>query len=195
MPRDGVAQYCVDVATQREIANQLGLPIHPPKVETFDLDTHTNTDSKQLVRPVDEYRVETFGLYMARPVLDHPRAHYVESWLLPELGLRVTDWMWKPGQHRDQDYYLDIAEIERGSAHWRVVDHYLDITVTTGSHAAVLDVDEFLTAVRSDLLSAETAERAMTTTHAALDGLATHDYDLDRWLAQHDVTLSWRERQ
>lgn len=183
----------MNVTTQREIAQQLGLPIHPPKVEVFDLAAGTNTDSKELVRPVDEYRVEPFGLYMARPMLDHPRADYVESWLLPELGLRITDWMWKPGQQRDQDYYLDIVDIERGPSHWRAVDHYLDVVVHSGSRAEVLDVDEFLTAVRADLLDAETAERAMSTTHATLDGLATHDYDLDRWLEQHGFALSWRE--
>lgn len=181
------------VTTQREIAHQLGLPIHPPKVEVFDLAASTNTDSKDLVRPVDEYRVEPFGLYMARPMFDHPRANYVESWLLPDMGLRITDWTWKAGIERDQDYYLDIVDIERGPSRWRAVDHYIDVVVHTGSHAEVLDVDEFLTAVRADLLDAETAERAMSTTHGVLDGLAAHGHDLDRWLEQHGVALAWRK--
>ncbi|MBA8825944.1 hypothetical protein FHX42_003310 [Saccharopolyspora lacisalsi] len=182
------------MTTQREIADQLGLPIHPPKVELFDLGPRTNTDSKQHVRAVDEYRVEPFGLYMARPLVDHPRASYVESWLLPSLGIRVTDWWWHPGQERDQDFYLDIATIEPGAARWRSLDLYLDIVVVTGSHADVLDIDEFLTALRASLLDDTTAQQAMTTTHITLDGLARHDYDLSGWLAEKDIELSWRPR-
>lgn len=179
------------MTTQREIADQLGLPIHPPKVELFDLHARTNADSKQLVRPVDEFRVEPFGLYMARPMVDHPRADYVESWLLPDLGIRVTDWHWKPGQRRDQDFYIDIAHIEPGAQQWRTVDHYLDIVVHTGERAQVLDVDEFLTAVRAELLDSQTAETAMRTTYAVLDGLVAHDHDLTAWLRAQSIELSW----
>lgn len=182
------------MTTQREIADQLGLPIHPPKVETFDLEPRTNTDSKQLVRAVDEYRVEPFGLYMARPMIDHPRASYVESWLLPELGIRVTDWWWNPGCERDQDFYLDIATIERGTVRWSSLDLYLDIVVAAGRYAEVVDVDEFLMALRASLLDEATAQQAMTTTHTTLDGLARHDYDLTSWLAEKGVELSWRPR-
>ncbi|MGH3838428.1 MAG: DUF402 domain-containing protein, partial [Pseudonocardiaceae bacterium] len=64
--------------------------IHPPKVELFDLDAMTNTDPKGVVRTVREYRVEPFGLYLARDVIDHPSICALESWLLPELGLRIT---------------------------------------------------------------------------------------------------------
>ena len=183
------------MTTQREIAERLGLPVHPPKTETFDLELKTNTDSKDLVRQVDEYRVEPFGLYMARPMADHPRVTYIESWLLPDLGLRITDWVWKPGEARDQDFYIDIAEIERGPEKWRTIDHYLDIVVRTGVDARVLDIDEFLVAVRADLLDTETAHRAMEITYTTVDGLATHGYDVADWLRGKGIQLSWRHRK
>jgi predicted RNA-binding protein associated with RNAse of E/G family len=182
------------VTTQREIAERLGLPIHPPKTEIFDLEARTNTDSKQLVREVDEYQVEPFGLYMARTMEDHPRASYVESWLLPELGLRVTDWIWKPGVARDQDFYLDIVDIERAETRWRCIDYYLDIIVRTGEEAKVLDIDEFVIALRAQLMDDETAQRAMRTTYRALDGLARHGYDLPGWLREHGIALTWRKQ-
>jgi uncharacterized protein len=182
------------VTTQREIADRLGLPIHPPKAEVFDLEARTNTDSKKRVRAVDEFRVEQFGLYMARPMPDHPRATYVESWLLPDLGLRVTDWGWKPGVERDQDFYLDIVDIERTAKRWHTIDYYLDIVVCSGIDAKLLDVDEFVTALRADLMDADTAERAMRTTYRALDGLARHRYELPDWLAEHGIELTWRKR-
>lgn len=182
------------MTTQREIAERLGLPIHPPKTEIYDLELNTNTDSKQLVRPVDEYRIEPFGLFMARPMTGHATISYMRSWLLPDLGLRITDWDWKPGQERLQDFYLDIASIERGRTRWASVDHYLDIVLWNGSSARVLDVDEFLVAVRADLLDSATAQRAMEITYTTLDGLATHGYDLAAWLRAQGIELRWDHR-
>ncbi|RCW39525.1 hypothetical protein DFQ14_11610 [Halopolyspora algeriensis] len=181
------------MTTQREIADRLGLPIHPPKIETFDLGPRTNTDSKQRTRAVDEYHVEPFGLYMARPMVDHPKLTYMQSWLLPELGIRITDFSWRPGCERAQDFYVDIVSIETGQARWRSVDLYLDIAVGTGQYAEVLDVDEFLTALRAGLLDDATAQHAMTATHTTLDGLARHGYDLSEWLRESGIELSWRQ--
>jgi predicted RNA-binding protein associated with RNAse of E/G family len=182
------------MTTQREKAERLGLPIHPPKVELFDLQAQTNTDSKQLVRDVEEFREESFGLYMARTMADHPRATSIESWLLPELGLRVTDWVWKPGVRRDQDFYVDIVDIERSPTVWRSIDYYLDIIVRTGVDARVLDVDEFIIALRANLMDDETAERAMRTAYRALEGIVRHDYDLAAWLATQGISLAWRAK-
>jgi predicted RNA-binding protein associated with RNAse of E/G family len=182
------------VTTQREIADRLGLPIHPPKAELFDIEAGTNTDSTQRVRKVEEYRVEPFGLYMGRAMGDHRTASYIESWLLPDLGIRVTDWMFKPGIQRDQDFYVDIVDIQRSPTAWRTVDYYLDILVRTGVDAKVIDVDEFLVALRADLMDDETAERAMQTTYRTLDGVARNGYDLPRWLAAQGIELTWRKR-
>ena len=71
--------------------------LHPPKVEFFDVAAMSNTDPKGFRRVVDEYRLEDWGLFMARRVDRHFQLTYVESWLLPELGLRVSRWQRKPG--------------------------------------------------------------------------------------------------
>ncbi len=55
--------------------------------------------------------------------------------------------------------------------------------VRTGESVELDDVDELLTAVRHGLLTPEVGEQAVQTAVAAIDGLASHDYDLDRWLA------------
>ncbi|WP_073480931.1 DUF402 domain-containing protein [Streptoalloteichus hindustanus] len=169
--------------------------IHPPKVEVFDVAAMTNTDPKGVVRRVDEYRVEPFGLYMARRIVDHPRMDYVESWLLPRLGLRVTDWRWLPGQERDQDYYVDIVDIAVSGARWTSTDHYLDLIVRTGRELEVLDSDEMLAAVGAGLLDPDTARRAMERTYRTVEGIARCGYDLPTWLAEHGVTLRWRSQR
>lgn len=168
--------------------------IHPPKVETFDLAARTNTDPKGYVRAVDEYRVEPFGLYVAREIVDHPRLAYLESWLLPEQGVRVTKWRHHPGHQPDYDFYLDIADVTPGESAWTTVDHYLDIVLRTGRGATVLDSDELLAAVLAGLLTESVAERALETTYRVIDGLAHAAYDLDQWLAGEGIELRWQER-
>jgi uncharacterized protein len=166
--------------------------IHPPKHETFDLVARTNTDPKGIVRAVDEYVVHPWGLYVARPTPGRAQFHYLESWLLPSLGLRATVFHFNPGHERDHDYYLDVGEYTPGPTVWRSEDHYLDIEVRTGSAAALSDVDELLEAVRHGLLTPEVAERAVRRAVAAVDGLARNDYDLSRWMATRGMELTWR---
>ena len=58
--------------------------------------------------------------------------HYLESWLLPSLGLRATVFHFNPGHERDQDYYLDVGRYTPGPTVWHSEDHYLDLVVRTG---------------------------------------------------------------
>lgn len=167
--------------------------MHPPKQEIFDLVAGTNTDPKGIVRAVDVYTVRPWGLYLARPTPGRVQFHYLQSWLLPSLGLRATVFHFNPGHERDQDFYLDVGEYTPGPAVWRSVDHYLDLVVRTGIGVQLTDVDELLTAVGDGLLSAGDAERAVQCAAAAVDGLARYGYDLHRWLAGTGVELSWRD--
>ena len=128
---------------------------------------------------------------MSRAMVGRPSAHWIRSWLLPSLGLAVTDFSWNPGHERDQDFYLDVCEIEREGDRWRLTDLYLDIVLRTGRDATVIDVDEFVAAVGGGLLDARRAEHALQCSHAAVDGLAAHGHDLDAWLAGLGITLTW----
>lgn len=169
--------------------------MHPPKTITFDVPARVNIDTKGTERAVDEYRVAPFGLYMSRAIVDRPTAHWIESWLLPDLGLCVTDWWWNPGYARDQDFYLDICEIVRDGDRWKLTDHYLDVVVQQRRSAEVIDIDEFVAAVACGLLDTTAAEAAMDRAFRAVDGLAAHGHDLDAWLAGMGITLSWKPRE
>ncbi|WP_458318377.1 DUF402 domain-containing protein [Mycolicibacterium brisbanense] len=165
--------------------------MHPPKHETFDLVARTNTDPKGIVRAVDVYAVEPWGLYLARPTPGRAQFHYLQSWLLPPLGLRATIFHFNPGHEREQDFYLDVGRFTAGDTRWYSEDHYLDLVVRTGIGVELDDVDELMTAVRHGLLSPETAEQAIKTAAGAIDGLARNGYDLDRWLAGNGMALTW----
>jgi predicted RNA-binding protein associated with RNAse of E/G family len=146
------------------------------------------------VRTVDEYAVHPWGLYVARPTPGRAQFHYLESWLLPSLGLRATVFHFNPGHEREHDYYLDVGEYLPGPTAWHSEDHYLDIEVRTGARANLTDVDELLDAARHGLLTPEVAEQAVRRAVAAVDGLAANGYDLARWLAHHGMELTWRVR-
>jgi predicted RNA-binding protein associated with RNAse of E/G family len=138
------------------------------------------------------YTVEPWGLYMARPTPGRTQFHYMESWLLPSLGLRATVFHFNPGHELDQDYYLDVGRYAAGATAWHAEDYYLDLIVRTGIGVELSDVDELLTAVRHGLLTPETGEDAVQTAVSAIEGLSKHDYDLNRWLAANGMVLTWR---
>jgi predicted RNA-binding protein associated with RNAse of E/G family len=144
------------------------------------------------VRAVDRYTVRPWGLYLARPTPGRAQFHYLESWLLPSLGLRVTVFYCNPGHERDYDYYLDIGEYTAGPDVWRSEDHYLDLALRTGRGVSLTDVGELLDAVRHSLLSPEVAEQAVRRAVDVVDGLSRYRYDLRRWLASKGMELAWR---
>lgn len=166
--------------------------VHPPKVEYFDIAARTNTDPKGFVRPVEVYREQPWGLYMARRS-DHPNFHYLESWVLPEVSLRVTRFHHNPGVDRWQDIYVDIGEFTRESATlWRSIDHYLDLLVRTGRDVRLVDVDELLLAHADGLVDTAQAQAAIEHATAAIDGIAANGYSIETWLATLGMTLTWR---
>jgi predicted RNA-binding protein associated with RNAse of E/G family len=165
--------------------------IHPPKVDLLDVEAMTTTDHNGRVRPVDRYIVEPFGIYLARPVTDHPRMTYVQSWLLPEVGLQVSNWSFRPEPGRRPYVYLDVVDVERDRRIWRCTDNYLDIVVYPGERLDVLDTDELLAALDAGLIDAATAERALRVLYLAVEGLGRHHYALDAWLATLGVSLTW----
>ncbi|OBK27213.1 hypothetical protein A5634_23825 [Mycobacterium asiaticum] len=146
------------------------------------------------MRTVDEYAVHPWGLYLARPTPGRAQFHYLQSWLLPSLGLRATVFHFNPGHERDLDYYLDVGEYTPGPEVWRSEDHYLDIEIRTGRGAELADVDELVSAVRQGLLSPDVAELAVRRAVTAIDGLARNGYDLHAWLSGREIRLSWRDR-
>ncbi|KID28089.1 DUF402 domain-containing protein [Prauserella rugosa] len=170
------------------------IAMHPPKCETFDVAAGTNTDPKGIVREVDEYRVTPFGLYLARPTPGRRQFHYLESWLLPELDLRVTDFWFNPGYEKDQDFYLDVVSITRGDDVWHARDLYLDLVLRQHRDVEVIDTDELLEAASTGLLTHADAAEALETAYTALAALSRHGHDLGAWLATLDVTLTWKRR-
>jgi predicted RNA-binding protein associated with RNAse of E/G family len=160
-------------------------------VETFDIEAGVNVDNKGIVRPVELYRTTPFGLYMSREVVSRQEADWIESWLLPRLGLRVSKWAWRPGFDRGYDYYLDIVHIEKGATRWRATDLYLDVTVRSSTAATLEDIDEFVAAVAENLLPTDLAQYALEVSHRTMIALTRYGFDLNVWLAAEGADITW----
>lgn len=170
----------------------MAVDLHPVKRETFNTTDFTNIDPKGYLRQVDTYTETEFGLYMARGA-DHPRFGYLESWLLPSLNLRANIFHFRPGVEAEQDFYIDVAEIQRQGNEWTTRDLYVDLVTTTGKPITVLDIDELSAATSAGLISAEDAELAIDTTLNAVEGITRHGDDAMAWLAHHGIDLSWSD--
>lgn len=167
--------------------------LHPVKQETFNTAGRVNIDPKGHLREVDTYRVTDFGLYMARGA-DHPRFGYLESWLLPKLGLRANIFHFREGVEERQDYYFDVAEIRVEGDVWSTRDLYVDLVSVTGEPVDVQDIDELSAATSAGLITAEEAERAIDTTLNAVEGITRHGDDAMEWLRTLGIKLTWAEK-
>lgn len=166
--------------------------LHPVKQETFDTASNTNTDPKGYLREVDTFRVTDFGLYMARGA-NHPRFGYLESWLLPALGLRANIFHFREGIEAEQDYYFDVAQIDVDGDVWRTRDLYVDLVSLTGNPIDVIDIDELAAATSAGLITAEEAERAIDVTLKAVEGITRHHDDPMEWLNALGIELTWAD--
>ncbi len=166
--------------------------LHPVKQETFDTAARTNIDPKGYLREVDTFKVTDFGLYMARGA-NHPKFGYLESWLLPELGLRANIFHFREGVDVEQDFYFDVADIEVEGTVWHARDLYVDLVSQTGNPIDVLDIDELAAATSAGYISAEEAEKAIDVTLTAVEGITRHDDDAMEWLRTLGIELTWAE--
>ena len=165
--------------------------MHPPKAARYDLTAGTHTVS-QGVYPVEVYEQGDGWLYLARPLVGHPRIAAMEAYLLPALGVQVNRWDYRPGGAYDGcDFYIDIMTFEVYDTYWTSRDLYLDVVLSDGKAARILDTDEFLAAQTEGLLTSAEVTEALSAAHALLNGLAEHAYRLHDHLETRGLTLTW----
>ena len=178
--------------------------LHPVKSETFLVPERINIDPKGFKRAVDTYTETDFGLYMARGA-DHPDFGYLESWLLPELNLRVSIFHFRDKDKSDSstsgttrsDYYVDIVDIAVDTANdtsiWHTRDLYVDLSCVIGEPVDVLDIDELAASTSAGIITADEAERAIEATLTAVDGITRHDDNILEWLTSQGYPLTWAD--
>ncbi|QDZ43508.1 DUF402 domain-containing protein [Corynebacterium sp. sy039] len=166
--------------------------LHPIKKEIFDTTTLINIDPKGIERQVDIFRNTNDGLYMARGA-NHPQFGYLESWLLPRVGLRANIFHYRPNIVRREDLYFDLVSITEHEGIWQTRDLYLDLLWTRGNPVRIDDVDELMAAIAAGFIDAVEAEKAINNALSAVDGIARNDDDPLRWLSAIGFNVSWAQ--
>ena len=167
--------------------------IHAPKHEKFDLVARTNTDPKGIVRAVDVYTVTPWGLYMARPTPGRAQFHYLESWLLPSLGLarhasstsiRATNATRTTTSTSAATRRADRRGIPRTTIWiWSYAPAKGWNWLTSTSCSPPSD---------TDCSPRRSANRPSEAPSTPSQGLSRHGYDLHRWLSGNGLDLTWR---
>ncbi|MCS4534935.1 DUF402 domain-containing protein [Corynebacterium sp. HS2168-gen11] len=167
---------------------------HPVKQETFDTRSKINIDPKGFHRSVDTFRETEFGLYMARGA-DHQFFGYVESWLLPKLGLRINIFHYRDGVQQTEkfyDFYIDVVDIAVDTAGvWTTRDLYVDLLWNIDTQVEVVDIDELAAATSEGLITADDAEKAIETTLMAVDGITRYGDNPLEWIKSQGYELDW----
>lgn len=167
--------------------------LHPVKQETFSTKSQINVDPKGFNRTVDTFEETSFGLYMARGA-NHPRFGYLESWLLPELGLRANVFHYRDGVQDVEDLYIDVVDIDVDEeGNWITRDLYVDLIWNNGQPVEVTDIDELAAATSAGLISADDAERAIETTLNAVEGIIRNGDNPLQWLSSKGFDLKWAD--
>ena len=124
---------------------------------------------------------------------NHPNFGYLESWLIPDLHLRVNMFHYREDSDTPAGIYIDVADIRHSQGVWETRDLYIDIFSHDGRPIDVLDIDELATATSAGLLSADEAERAIDVTLKAVEGITRYGDDPLAWLDSLGITLTWAD--
>ncbi|WP_036569815.1 hypothetical protein [Nocardia sp. BMG51109] len=164
---------------------------HRPRVEFFDVADFTETDARGFVHTVENYHIEPWGLYLFRNA-DRPPDRYTETWLLPGLSIRVTMHHVNAAHDRDPLYHIYLGDFTRiEPKRWRAVYHYVDIEARNGHVCELHGVDDLFAAHAAGHIDADTAHGVLERATAVVDGIASHDHRVERWLAGRGIKLTW----
>ena len=121
-----------------------------------------------------------------------PQFHYLESWLLPDLGLRANVFHFNPGYERDQDHYLDVATVTVDGDRWMTEDHYLDLVVRTDEAPGWWTWTNCSRRTGWADVQRRPPSRRWAP-HSPRSRAWPRSHDLNAWLASTGVELSWRQ--
>lgn len=159
-------------------------------VETFHATTGILTLASGEHCQVDESREENGCLYLRRR-LGTATFPYVESWLIPDLGLRTSCYHHSASEPLPSVYNIAVVEITHDHDLWTARDLYVDLVTSPGRPVTVCDFDELSTAATANLVSPAETDKAIERTLGAIDGISRHHDDAMAWLGERGYRLTW----
>ncbi|MEV0052349.1 hypothetical protein AB0L88_38080 [Saccharopolyspora shandongensis] len=164
--------------------------ISPQLVEVIDVFSSQRRQSSGVVAQLEVCHVERWGLSVECPT---PEAadHAAEiTWLLPDLGLRLTRFRPRRRHSRRGPSLLTAVHIERETRSWTTTDLLLGLEVGEHGRPRITRAADFAAAVGNGLIRLSEADYALRTVHRTLDEVTRHR-DINQWLAHRGIFDIW----
>jgi hypothetical protein len=160
-------------------------------VDTVDTFTAERNHSSGLSTRLTFCQVESWGLRMESPTPDDPFVESQATWLIPELGARLTHQRSRSRHARADAGTITAVRVQRDTRSWRTTDLLLGLSVPGGASARFIGAEEFAAAVAGGVLRADDADLALQTVHRTLEELSRSFHDIGHWLAYHHIYTPW----
>ncbi|MFR9730094.1 hypothetical protein ACL03H_12765 [Saccharopolyspora sp. MS10] len=161
----------------------------PQLVDTIDLLAGQRSHSGAVV-PLDRCQVERWGLSIERATPEDPAHDGEVTWLMPELGLRLTRRRSRRRHSRREPSRLTVVRIERGARSWVTTDLLLGLQIPDQGAARIVQAEEFATAISAGMIRLSEADYALRTAHRTLEEITQHR-DINQWLAYRGIFDLW----
>lgn len=136
-------------------------------------------------------QVESWGLRIEYPTPDDPFVDGESTWLIPDLGLRLTHQRPRRRHARSDAGILTAVRVQRDTRSWRTTDLLLGLAVPGGTTARIIGSEEFAAAVAGGVIRADDADVALGTVHRTLEELSRCYHDIGHWLSYQRIYTPW----
>ncbi len=134
--------------------------------------------------------VEPWGLSYSCPTPEDPAHDGEITWLLPDVGIRLTQFRPRRRHARRESTELTAVHIQRDTRSWTTTDLLLGLEVPDGGSARIIRSEEFAAAVSGGVIRLSEADYALRTVHRTLEEITLHR-DLQQWLAHRGIYDQW----
>ncbi len=169
----------------------MGAVITPQLVDVVDTVNAVRSYSSGSSRQLSVCQVERWGLRLECPTPDDPFSESEVTWLLPDLGLRLTHHRPRSRHARSGPSTLTAVRVEIGEHGWQTTDLLLGLAVPGGTTARIVRCEEFAAAVAGRVLLPDDADQALRTVHRTLEEISRNRHDLSAWLGHLGIYDSW----
>ncbi|GGP50496.1 DUF402 domain-containing protein [Saccharothrix coeruleofusca] len=163
----------------------------PQLVDVVDTVSAVRNYSSGTSRRLSRCQVERWGLRLECPTPEDPFADSEVTWLMPELGLRLTHHRPRSRHARSGPSVLSAVRVTRDGRSWHTTDLLLGLAVPGGTTARIVRCEEFAAAVAGRVLGPGDADLALRTVHRTLEEVSLHRHDLGAWLTHRGIYDTW----
>jgi predicted RNA-binding protein associated with RNAse of E/G family len=128
---------------------------------------------------------------MECPTPEDPFSDSEVTWLIPDLGLKLTHHRPRSRHARCGPSTLTAVRVLVDGRSWQTTDLLLGLAVPGGTTARIVHCEEFAAAVAGRVLSPGDADQALRIVHRTLEEISEHRHDLTAWLTYGGIYDIW----